>query len=135
MNELLIYPNALFFIPIQISWLTKQGYTREYIEEVITSDALNEPQSNESLSEDQKHKEELDKDIKAAQEAANAAGEAVKNVFGGMVGLGGTLLGGKQAPKPAAPQQQVHESTKLSFAVVTFQSVVFCSSKTFLKSP
>lgn len=86
--------------------MTKQGYSREYIEEVITSDALNEPQSNESLSEDQKHKEELEKDIKAAQEAANAAGEAVKNVFGGMVGLGGTMLRGKQAQKPAAPQQQ-----------------------------
>lgn len=85
---------------MKISWLTKQGYTREYIEEVITSDALNE----EPESEKDKHQEELDKDIKAAQDAAKAAGEAAKNVFGGMVGLGGSILG-KTVQKAAPPQQ------------------------------
>ena len=72
----------LFVLPLslsKISWLTKQGFSHEYIEEVIASDALNEPQEEEipkGASQD------VDKELKAAQDAAKAAGEAAKNVFG-----------------------------------------------------
>ena len=61
----------------KISWLTKQGFSHEYIEEVIASDALNEPQDEEIPPND-----DVDKELKAAQDAAKAAGEAAKNVFG-----------------------------------------------------
>ena len=56
------------FCHSQISWLTKQGYNRDYIEEVIASDALNE-QPNE-IEAKIEHIEDIDKDIKAAQDAA-----------------------------------------------------------------
>ena len=57
--------------------MTKQGFSHEYIEEVIASDALNEPQDEEIPPND-----DVDKELKAAQDAAKAAGEAAKNVFG-----------------------------------------------------
>ncbi len=89
--------------------MTKQGYTRDYIEEVITSDALNE--QYEQKDPNDKHQEELDKDIKAAQDAAKAAGDAAKNVLGNMVGMGGSFLGktvqkavNTSGPKPQAQQ-------------------------------
>ena len=83
--------------------MTKQGYSRDYIEEVIASDALNE-QETETPTAD----EEIDKDIKAAQDAAKAAGEAAKNVIGGMVGLGGSFLGKKGQRAPTTGPQQVN---------------------------
>lgn len=63
----------------KISWLTKQGFSHEYIEEVIASDALNEPQEEEIPKG---ANQDVDKELKAAQDAAKAAGEAAKNVFG-----------------------------------------------------
>ena len=65
----------------KISWLTKQGFSHEYIEEVIASDALNEPQEEEIPKGGAN--QDVDKELKAAQDAAKAAGEAAKNVFGG----------------------------------------------------
>ena len=74
-------------IPTKISWLTKQGYSSDYIEEVIASDALNEqPKDDEA-------KEVIDKDVKAAQDAAKAGAQAAKNVMGGVFGIGGKLVG------------------------------------------
>ena len=72
----------LFVLPLslsKISWLTKQGFSHEYIEEVIASDALNEPQEEEIPKG---ANQDVDKELKAAQDAAKAAGEAAKNVFG-----------------------------------------------------
>ena len=63
----------------KISWLTKQGFSHEYIEEVIASDALNEGQEEEIPKG---ANEDVEKELKAAQDAAKAAGEAAKNVFG-----------------------------------------------------
>lgn len=101
----------LFFACLQkISWLTKQGYSGEYIAEVISSDALNE-KAEDALTTKQKdqadvHNQAINQDLKAAQDAAKAATGAAKGVLGGMVGLGGSLLG-KNAPKmPAGGGQQ-----------------------------
>ena len=65
---------------LKISWLTKQGYSHDYIEEVIASDALNE-QHESAEQKSSAHQEEIDKELKAAQDAAKAAGEAAKNVL------------------------------------------------------
>ena len=104
----------------KISWLTKQGYSGEYIAEVISSDALNDkmedqhPQQHEDV-----HNQAINQDLKAAQDAAKAATGAAKGVLGGMVGLGGSLLG-KNAPKvpgtaggqpPLKPGQQQPQPT------------------------
>lgn len=74
-HYLLVLPLSLS----KISWLTKQGFSHEYIEEVIASDALNEPQEEEIPKG---ANQDVDKELKAAQDAAKAAGEAAKNVFG-----------------------------------------------------
>ena len=47
---------------------------------MIASDALNEPQEEEIPSAGPT--DDVDKELKAAQDAAKAAGEAAKNVFG-----------------------------------------------------
>ena len=44
---------------------------------MIASDALNEPQEEEIPKGD-----DVDKELKAAQDAAKAAGDVAKNVFG-----------------------------------------------------
>lgn len=46
---------------------------------MIASDALNEPQEEEIPKG---ANQDVDKELKAAQDAAKAAGEAAKNVFG-----------------------------------------------------
>ena len=53
--------------------MTKQGYTQDYIEEVIASDALNEQPKEQDEVLENKHQEEIDKDIKAAQDAAKVS--------------------------------------------------------------
>ena len=75
----IIYSYGFLFSISKISWLTKQGFSHEYIEEVIASDALNEPQEEEIPAGPG---DDVDKELKAAQDAAKAAGEAAKNVFG-----------------------------------------------------
>jgi ribosomal protein S16 len=105
---------------MKISWLTRQGYPPEYIEEVMAAEAELEreggfyddegqffPDEQQLQQQNQKKQLELtaDSEIKAAQEAAKVASEAAKNLLGGVTSLGGSLLG-KAASSITKPQQQ-----------------------------
>jgi hypothetical protein len=57
------------------------------------------------LEQQKQQQQKAEKDIKAAQDAAKAAGDAAKNLFGGVTSLGGSLLG-KAASTITKPQQQ-----------------------------
>ena len=57
------------------------------------------------LEQQKQQQLKAEKDIKAAQDAAKAAGDAAKNLFGGVTSLGGSLLG-KAASTITKPQQQ-----------------------------
>jgi hypothetical protein len=99
--------------------LTRQGYPPEYIEEVMAAEAELErtggyydedgqfyPDENH-LKEQERAKQvpSVDSDLKAAQDAAKVAGEAAKNLLGGVTSLGGSLIG-KAASSITKPQQQ-----------------------------
>ena len=97
---------------------------------MIASDALNEPQEEEIPKGD-----DVDKELKAAQDAAKAAGDVAKNVFGtwcilfvkkvskilklnagGMMGMGGNLMGkavskvsGKDEKKEEEEREEHHK--------------------------
>ena len=62
-------------------------------------------QQEQKKQPEQHHHLTAESEIKAAQEAAKVAGEAAKNLFGGVTSLGGSLLG-KAASSITKPQQQ-----------------------------
>merc|ERR1711997_807114 len=93
----------------QISWMTKQGYSAEQIDDVIASEVMQEEAketAKEGEKEADKEKQDVaaakqDEELKAAKDAAQAAGAAAKNLFGGI----GSALG--QAVNKAQPATKV----------------------------
>jgi len=136
----MIFSLSLFFLRLflsfqknnarsKISWLTRQGYPPEYIEEVMAAEAElervggyydedgnfypDEPHPDDADHQRQQkksldHQTTVDSDLKAAQDAAKVAGEAAKNLLGGVTSLGGSLIGkaASSITKPQPQQQQ-----------------------------
>ena len=114
----------------KISWLTRQGYPPEYIEEVMAAEAELErvggyydedgnfyPDDEQLDNQEQQRQQKkpldhqsstVENELKAAQDAAKVAGEAAKNLLGGVTSLGGSLIGkaASSITKPQPQQQQ-----------------------------